>query len=73
MPELSDRGREVAYALGEMDEAVSHDYIIENTSVESVRESKEVLRELLDFGLLTTTPGFKYRLANNDSAAEFRE
>lgn len=69
---LSSTAEEVAVELGTVDEAVSHQYLIEHTSVETVAESKEALRELLDHGLLATTPGFKYRLAHNDTANEYR-
>ncbi|RLM63810.1 hypothetical protein DVK05_12915 [Halorubrum sp. Atlit-8R] len=54
---LSDRG-----------EAVSIDYLLNETSVESRREAKQVLRTMIDEGMISTTPGFKYKLASDVSA-----
>lgn len=73
MVTLSDTAEEIAYVLADVDEAVSHQYLIENTSVDSVKESKQALNELLQIGALTTTPGFKYRLAHNSTAEEFKD
>lgn len=73
MNSLSDVAKEVARELGRVDRAVPHEYIINNTSVGSVKESKAALRELIEHELIATTPGFDYRLAHNSEAEEFRE
>lgn len=70
--DLSDRAEEIAYELGRQDEPVSHSHLIDHTSVETVEESKEALRELLRERLLATVTGFKYKLANNEQAQKFQ-
>lgn len=37
---LSETAEEIAYELADFDEAVSHQYLIKNTGVDSVKESK---------------------------------
>lgn len=73
MREFSETAEEVARELGSVDKAVSHEYIIEHTSVEDTFELEDVLLELMDAGLITTPPDFSFRLARNSAADEFRE
>lgn len=54
--------------LSGRDEAVSIDYLVQETSVEDRREAKQVLRTMIDKGMLSTTPGFKYKLASDVAA-----
>lgn len=54
--------------LSDRDEAVSIDYLLQQTSAENRRDAKQVLRTMIDEGMISTTPGFKYRLASDVSA-----
>lgn len=54
--------------LSDRNEAVSIDYLLNETSVENRREAKQVLRTMIDEGMISTTPGFKYKLASDVSA-----
>jgi len=56
--------------LAERSDAVSIDYLLNETSAENRSEAKEVLRTMIDEGMISTTPGFKYKLASNISATE---
>jgi len=54
--------------LADRSDAVSIDYLLNETSAENRREAKQVLRTMIDEGMISTTPGFKYKLASNVSA-----
>jgi len=54
--------------LSERDNAVSINYLLKETSAENRREAKQILRTMIDEGMISTTPGFKYRLASDVSA-----
>lgn len=54
--------------LSERDDAVSINYLLKETSAENRREAKQILRTMIDEGMISTTPGFKYRLASGVSA-----
>lgn len=54
--------------LSERDEAVSINYLLKETSATNRREAKQILRTMIDEGMISTTPGFKYRLASDVSA-----
>jgi len=54
--------------LSDRNEAVSIDYLLAETSAENRRRAKQVLRTMIDEGMISTTPGFKYKLASDVSA-----
>ncbi|EMA23814.1 hypothetical protein [Haloarcula marismortui] len=54
--------------LSDRSDAVSIDYLLNQTSVEDRKEAKQVLRTMIDEGMISTTPGFKYKLASDVSA-----
>lgn len=54
--------------LSERPEPVNLDYLVAQTSVENRREAKQVLRSMIDEGMISSTPGFKYKLASDVSA-----
>jgi len=55
------------------DNAKSLDKIVEKTSAESRSDAKSGLRELMDAGCITTTPGFKYRLSRSNLSEPFKD
>ncbi|WP_436910204.1 hypothetical protein [Halosimplex marinum] len=55
--------------LADRDEAVDINHLLDETSADNRREAKQVLRKMMDQGLITTTPGFKYKLASDASAS----
>lgn len=44
--------------------SVSLDYLVSHTSASDRCQAKRVLRHLMRNGMITTTPGFKYKLSN---------
>ena len=73
---LSERGvtqeerSEFTEQLADQGEAVSLDQLVDETSVESRREAKRVLRVMIDEGQVSTTPGFKYQLTSRSSSTD---
>ena len=66
--EQEDLRSEFIESLSDREEAVSIDYLLQETSVSDRREAKQVLRTMIDEGMISTTPGFKYKLASSVSA-----
>lgn len=60
LTELEKEFKEVLVDVDE--EGVSLDYLVENTSVKDRKSAKEVLRKMIDREMITTTPGFKYKM-----------
>ena len=54
--------------LSDEDEAVTIDHLLKETSAKDREEAKQILRKMIDEGMISTTPGFKYRLASGVSA-----
>lgn len=53
-----------ARVMAEADEPVSISRLVEETDVSNRKEAKIILRKMIDRGLLTTAPGFRYRLGS---------
>jgi len=71
MPTTAETTRsEFIEKLSDRDGAVRIDYLVDETSVEGRREAKQVLRTMIDEGMISTTPGFKYKLASDVSVTE---
>lgn len=55
--------------LSRRDDAVEISHLLSNTSVEDRSEAKRVLRKMIDEGMISTSPGFKYKLSSSVSAS----
>lgn len=54
--------------LSGREDAVDINHLLNNTSVEDRNEAKQVLRKMIDEGMISTSPGFKYKLSSSVSA-----
>jgi hypothetical protein len=64
-----DLREEFIRVLSSREDAVDISYLLNNTSVEDRSEAKRVLRKMIDEGMISTSPGFKYKLSSSVSAS----
>ena len=62
-----DLREEFIKKLADHDEAVDISSLMKETSAADREETKRILREMIDEGMITTSPGFKYKLASDIS------